>query len=244
MEYQCSVLPSNRFTRGLSPAASSARPLAPAGQPLAANVEATLTPLAQQLNLDTQDPAIDLDVVLASTRAQVLAAIRAHDTAMATLTATRCNPAIRRQYDRLRSAGKSFRCAMVACARRSASTSARRTSRSDDVPARRRRSSSRRNASAWTTAAFAMFSISCASSALKYAVRVCSSMSATCSASWSSAAAWNSLAMRSAAPTRPPDQSVCEPPIEAMYVFGRPNGRLPNSAPSEPRAALGTLSSR
>jgi transposase len=37
---------------------------------------------------------------------------------MATLTATRCNPAIRRQYERLRAAGKSFRCAMVACARK------------------------------------------------------------------------------------------------------------------------------
>lgn len=37
---------------------------------------------------------------------------------MAALTATRCNPAIRRQYDRLRAAGKSFRCAMVACARK------------------------------------------------------------------------------------------------------------------------------
>ena len=37
---------------------------------------------------------------------------------MAALTATRCNPAIRRQYERLRAAGKSFRCAMVACARK------------------------------------------------------------------------------------------------------------------------------
>lgn len=37
---------------------------------------------------------------------------------MAALTATRCNPAIRRQYQRLRAAGKSFRCAMVACARK------------------------------------------------------------------------------------------------------------------------------
>jgi transposase len=37
---------------------------------------------------------------------------------MAALTATRCNPAIKRQYDSLRAAGKSFRCAMVACARK------------------------------------------------------------------------------------------------------------------------------
>ena len=37
---------------------------------------------------------------------------------MATLTATRCNPAIKAQYDRLRAAGKPFRCAMVACARK------------------------------------------------------------------------------------------------------------------------------
>jgi len=37
---------------------------------------------------------------------------------MATLTATRCNPTIRRQYERLRAAGKSFRCVMVACARK------------------------------------------------------------------------------------------------------------------------------
>jgi len=37
---------------------------------------------------------------------------------MAALTATRCNPTIRRQYQRLRAAGKSFRCTMVACARK------------------------------------------------------------------------------------------------------------------------------
>ena len=37
---------------------------------------------------------------------------------MATLTATRVNPTIRRQYQRLRAAGKSFRCTMVACARK------------------------------------------------------------------------------------------------------------------------------
>jgi transposase len=37
---------------------------------------------------------------------------------MATLTATRVNGPIRRQYERLRAAGKSFRCAMVACARK------------------------------------------------------------------------------------------------------------------------------
>ena len=37
---------------------------------------------------------------------------------MAALTATRCNPPIRAQYERLRAAGKSFRCAMVACARK------------------------------------------------------------------------------------------------------------------------------
>lgn len=37
---------------------------------------------------------------------------------MAALTATRCNPAIRRQYQSLRDAGKSFNCTMVACARK------------------------------------------------------------------------------------------------------------------------------
>jgi transposase len=37
---------------------------------------------------------------------------------MAAFSAARCNPTIRRQYDRLRAAGKSFRCAMVACARK------------------------------------------------------------------------------------------------------------------------------
>ncbi len=37
---------------------------------------------------------------------------------MATLTATRVNPTIRRQYERLRAAGKTFRCTMVACARK------------------------------------------------------------------------------------------------------------------------------
>ena len=37
---------------------------------------------------------------------------------MAALTATRCNPAIKALYGRLRAAGKSFRCAMVACARK------------------------------------------------------------------------------------------------------------------------------
>jgi len=37
---------------------------------------------------------------------------------MAALTAARCNPAIKAQYHRLRAAGKSFRCAMVACARK------------------------------------------------------------------------------------------------------------------------------
>jgi transposase len=37
---------------------------------------------------------------------------------MAALTATRCNPAIARQYERLRAAGKPFKSAMVACARK------------------------------------------------------------------------------------------------------------------------------
>jgi transposase len=37
---------------------------------------------------------------------------------MATLTATRCNPLIRPFYLRLLASGKSFRCAMVACARK------------------------------------------------------------------------------------------------------------------------------
>lgn len=37
---------------------------------------------------------------------------------MAALTATRCNPTIKRQYDGLRAAGKTFKCAMVACARK------------------------------------------------------------------------------------------------------------------------------
>jgi transposase len=37
---------------------------------------------------------------------------------MATLTARRCNPLIKSYYERLRSKGKSFRCAMVACARK------------------------------------------------------------------------------------------------------------------------------
>ena len=37
---------------------------------------------------------------------------------MATLTATRCNPLIKSFYQRLRAKGKSFRCAMVACARK------------------------------------------------------------------------------------------------------------------------------
>jgi transposase len=37
---------------------------------------------------------------------------------MAASNATRYNPAIKAQYDRLRAAGKSFRCAMVACARK------------------------------------------------------------------------------------------------------------------------------
>lgn len=37
---------------------------------------------------------------------------------MAAFNATKYNPAIRAQYDRLRAAGKSFRCAMVACARK------------------------------------------------------------------------------------------------------------------------------
>jgi|HubBroStandDraft_1064217.scaffolds.fasta_scaffold158845_1 transposase len=37
---------------------------------------------------------------------------------MATLTATRCNPLIRTYYQRLIGKGKSFRCAMVACARK------------------------------------------------------------------------------------------------------------------------------
>lgn len=37
---------------------------------------------------------------------------------MAAFNATRFNPAVRAQYERLRAAGKSFRCAMVACARK------------------------------------------------------------------------------------------------------------------------------
>ena len=37
---------------------------------------------------------------------------------MATLTATRCNPLIKTYYQRLIGKGKSFRCAMVACARK------------------------------------------------------------------------------------------------------------------------------
>ena len=37
---------------------------------------------------------------------------------MATLTATRCNPLIKSFYERLIANGKSFRCAMVACARK------------------------------------------------------------------------------------------------------------------------------
>jgi transposase len=37
---------------------------------------------------------------------------------MATLTATRCNPLIKTYYQRLIAKGKSFRCAMVACARK------------------------------------------------------------------------------------------------------------------------------
>lgn len=37
---------------------------------------------------------------------------------MATLTARRCNPLIKPYYERLRSNGKSFRCVMVACARK------------------------------------------------------------------------------------------------------------------------------
>jgi len=37
---------------------------------------------------------------------------------MATLTATRCNPLIKAYYQRLIGKGKSFRCAMVACARK------------------------------------------------------------------------------------------------------------------------------
>lgn len=37
---------------------------------------------------------------------------------MAAFNATKYNPAIRATYDRLRAAGKSFRCAMVACARK------------------------------------------------------------------------------------------------------------------------------
>jgi len=37
---------------------------------------------------------------------------------MATLTAVRINPPIRATYQRLRGAGKSFRCTMVACARK------------------------------------------------------------------------------------------------------------------------------
>ena len=37
---------------------------------------------------------------------------------MATLTATRCNPLIQSYYQNLKAKGKSFRCAMVACARK------------------------------------------------------------------------------------------------------------------------------
>ena len=73
--------------------------------------------------------------------------------------------------------------------------------------------------------------------------RTCSSISAICSWRPSRAASRYWSAMRSAAPTRPPEYSVCEPVSVAMYEFCLAERQVAEQRPepAEPRARRAIL---